>query len=240
MLNDFTMVKDGYICFTGDVFEFYIPEFYEQKRMLEVNSESSSIFAMFNCRVNNNGKQGQLETFNFPSTVEIMAKPEEKRKMDIYGEEETFFVFRIYKNQRIMRDQFQKNSSNVTKFINILTGGKIPKTIPYNQILEIWQRNLAMNGVHLNVAAVVLESIIAQIYRDRNKPQKRFALTIGKQANGDEYNYVTANVRQITSLDSTFGGLTFEDMDQMRIDGINNTVYKKPQSISPIEKIIKM
>ncbi len=240
MLNDLTIVKDGYIVFTGDELEFYIPEFYKDKKMLEINSDSCTIFALFNCRVTNGGKKGPMETFNFPSSVEIMVKPEEKRKMDIYGEEETFYVFRIRKNERIMRDQFQKNSLNVTKFIDVLTGGKIPKTIPYNHILEIWQRNLAMNGVHLNVASVVLESIISQIYRDPSQPQRRFAMKIGKDQNGDEYGYMTANVRRITALDSTFAGITFEDMDQMRIDGINNTVYKRKQSVSPIEKIIKM
>lgn len=240
MLNDFTMVKDDYIYFTGDELEMYIPVSYEASKMIEIGTESCNVFGLFNCRVNNGGKKGKIETFNFPSMVEIKAIPEEEVNMEVLDEVEKYFIIRIRKNEPIMRSQFQRNSTNVNLFINMLTGGKLPKTIAYNKILEIWQRNLAMNSVHLNVSSVVLEAIIAEIYRDKKNPQNRFAITIGKTPNGNEYDYATANVRQITSYNSVFSGLTFEDMDQMRIDGINTTNYKRKQTISPIEEIIKM
>ena len=243
MLNEMTAVKDGYIIFTGTMIEMYIPESYKESNLMEEMGDRTKVFGLFNCRMfDKNDKGGKIETFNIPSMISLEAPVSEKKSLSLAkgSEEESYNIIRFYNGDPITRAEFQQDSSNVELFIKILTGGKIPKTIPYNQIIQIWQENLRMNHVHLNVASIILELIIAEVYRDKSNPQNKFAKKIGKVTDGDEYDYKTANIREITSLNSVFAALTFEDMDQMITSSLNMTKYNKKQTTSPVEKIIKM
>jgi hypothetical protein len=139
-----------------------------------------------------------------------------------------------------MRNAIVQESSNVELFINLITKGKIPTTIPYSQVLPMWLKNLNANNVKLGVVSSVLEAIIAQFYRDKAKPENRFAMKIGKDPTTSEYAYKPANIRELCARNSTFAALTFEDMDAMLTSSINIKKLGKEEIDSPLEKILKM
>lgn len=246
MLNDKTKIVDGNIVFTGDYMEFYIPEYYFDRRMAEQMGEQMRVFGLFNLQLfdKNNKKIGKLETFNVPSTIIITSTEIEDRIMNLSvgedDEEQKYTVVKFRQNDVIMRQGYPQDSSNVSLFLDMLTSGKIPRTIPYNKILSLWQENLRLNGVHLNVASNVLEAIIAEIYRDPKNPEKKFASIVSKSANPDQLSYRPASIREVCAYNSTFSALTFEDFDQMANASINIKRYNKEQSDSPLEKIIRM
>lgn len=241
------MLKDDgeHIIFTGSYMEMYIPEFYFQGKLGEEFGNTLRVFGLFNVRTfGPNDKPLKLETFNVPTMIYIYPSEVEKRTLQLIegpdNEPETYYVAKFYKDSKVMQSSIPQDASNVELFLDILTKGKVPKTIPYGQILQVWQKNLQLNGVKLGVTSTVLEIIISEIYRNPKKPEETFAKLIGKNPNTSEFAYRTANIREICARNSTFAALTFEDFNQMLTSSLNINAYGKQESNSPIEKIIKM
>lgn len=241
------MVRDDgeNIIFTGKYMEMYIPDFYFEGKLAEDFGSSLRVFGLFNIRVfDDKGKPMKLETFNIPTMIYTHPSEIEKRDIQLVeggeNEVETYRVAKFYKDSIIMPNSIPQDASNVELFLSILTRGRVPKTIPYSQVLQVWQRNLDLNGVKLGVTSTILEIIISEIYRNKKKPEETFAKLIGKNPTTSEYAYRTANIREICARNSTFAALTFEDMDQMFTSSLNINRYNKQESDSPIEKIIKM
>lgn len=243
MLRNFIKDDGENIVFTGNYLEMYIPDSYFESKLAEEFGNSIRVFGLFNIRVfDEKNKPMKLETLNVPTMIYIHPSEVEKKELQLIddGEVEKYRVAKFYKGNVIMQNSVPQDASNVELFLKILTTGKVPKTIPYSQVLRIWQRNLDLNGVKLGVTSTILEIIIAEIYRNKKKPEERFAKLIGKDPSVSEYAYRTANIREICARNSTFAALTFEDMDQMIISSLNINKYNKEESESPIEKIIKM
>jgi hypothetical protein len=233
------------IIFTGNYLEMYIPAFYFEGKLGEDLGTSLRVFGLFNAKVfDDKNKPLKLETFNVPAMIHIFPSEVEKKDLQLISgqddEVETYYVAKFYKGNKIMQNSIPQDSGNVELFLSLLTGGKVPKTIPYGQVLQVWQKNLELNGVKLGVTSTVLEIIISEIYRNKKKPEETFAKVIGKDPTTSEYAYRTANIREICARNSTFAALTFEDMDQMITSSLNINKYNKQESNSPIEKIIKM
>ena len=243
MLRNFIKDDGDNIVFTGNYLEMYIPDSYFESKLAEEFGNSIRVFGLFNIRVfDEKNKPMKLETLNVPTMIYIHPSEVEKKELQLIddGEIEKYRVAKFYKGNNIMQNSVPQDASNVELFLKILTTGKVPKTIPYSQVLKIWQRNLDLNGVKLGVTSTILEIIIAEIYRNKKKPEERFAKLIGRDPSVSEYAYRTANIREICARNSTFAALTFEDMDQMIISSLNINKYNKEESESPIEKIIKM
>jgi hypothetical protein len=243
VLRNFIKDDGENIVFTGNYLEMYIPDSYFEGKLAEEFGNSIRVFGLFNIRVfDEKNNPMKLETLNVPTMIYIHPSEVEKKELQLIddGEVEKYRVAKFYKGNIIMQNSVPQDASNVELFLKILTTGKVPKTIPYSQVLKIWQRNLDLNGVKLGVTSTILEIIIAEIYRNKKKPEERFAKLIGKDPSVSEYAYRTANIREICARNSTFAALTFEDMDQMIISSLNINKYNKEESESPIEKIIKM
>jgi hypothetical protein len=241
------MVRDDgeNVVFTGNYLEFYIPAFYFEGKLAEDFGSNVRVFGLFNIRTfDDKNKPLKLETFNVPTMIYIHPSEIEKKDLQLIpgddNEVESYYVAKFYKGNVIMQNSIPQDASNVELFLDILTRGKVPKTIPYGQVLQVWQKNLELNGVKLGVTSTVLEIVISEIYRNKKKPEETFAKLIGREPGTSEYAYRTANIREICARNSTFAALTFEDMDQMITSSLNINKYNKQESNSPIEKIIKM
>lgn len=245
MLKDFIKDDGENITFTGSYMEAYIPEFYFASQLAENYGSALRVFGLFNIRVfNDKGTAMKVETFNMPTLIYIYPSEIDYKDLQLIdgedGSVESYCVAKFYKGNTILKSNIPQDASNVELFLDLLCGGKIPTTIPYGQILQIWQKNLLLNGVKLGVTATVLEVIISEIYRNKKKPEETFAHFIGRNPNASQYAYKTANIREICARNSTFAALTFEDMDQMITSSLNINKYNKQETDSPIEKIIKM
>lgn len=245
MLKNFLKDDGENIVFTGSYMEAYIPEFYFEGKMGEDYGTSMRVLGLFNVRLfDENGKGMKLETFNVPSMITIFpTEIEPRRNVQLIADDdevEDYRVAKFFKGNIIMRNGLQQDASNVELFLDVLFRGKIPRTIPYSQVQAIWQKNLDMNNVKLGVTSTILGVIIKEVYRNKKKPEETFAQVIGRNPKSSEYAYRRANIRQICAWNSTFAALTFEDMDAMITSSLNTKRYKKQESESPIEKIVKM
>lgn len=243
MLQNFIKDDGEYLVFTGNYMEAYIPEFYFERKLAEEMGTFVKCFGLFNVRMfDEKNNPLKLQTLNIPTLINLFPNEIEKKELQLLDdvEPERYRVIKFFKGSKITNINVPQNASNVELFLEVLIRGKVPKTIPYSQVLEIWQKNLQLNGVKLGVTSTVLEVIIAEIYRNSKKPEERFAKVIGKDSKVSEYDYRSVNIREICARNSTFSALTFEDMDQMIISSLNMNRYNKKQTESPIEKIIKM
>lgn len=228
--------------FTGEELRLYIPEYYFDKGIAEELGGRLTTLGLLNAHVVKNGKVGELETMNLPTQINIYPSEVEKETLSLLKDQEpeVYRVAKFYRGDSLTDTFIVKDSTNVEKFLKLLTGGKIPPTVPYGKVIEVWHKNLEINGIKLGVSSTVMETIIRETYRDKKVPELTFGEVAGKDLNKSEYDYKAVNIREVCSRNSTFAGLTFENMDQMITSSLNITRYKKKQSLSPIEKIIKM
>ena len=97
-----------------------------------------------------------------------------------------------------------------------------------------------MNDMVFDVPSVILEMLLATSYRDPKDLSKKFATVYGQSADASPFAYRMINNRQISQYASTFTAMTFEDFDAMVTASVNRTMQHKEETISPLEKIIKM
>ena len=129
--------------------------------------------------------------------------------------------------------------SNAQKFIDLICGGKVPSTVPYGELLNLWMKNLYLNGINLGVPVTHLAIIARESCRDASTGEA-YCKTYGKDTSCNEFGYIRANMRTICSMNSTVGAMTFEDFGAMTTASINRKVYGKTQAPSVLEDILKM
>lgn len=236
------LTKDTeHVIFNGNYMEAYIPEYYFEGKMGIDKGTSVEVFGLFSVRVFNGDTPGKLKTINAPYMINIYPSEMESADLELVpGVVQRYRVCKFYKGSKFMDKNVRQDSANVELFINMLFRGNMPRTTPYGEKNTIWMTNLSENGVNLGVSSPVRELILAEIDRNKNKPEEKFAKVIGSNPKVSEYDYEPANIREICARNSTFAALTFEDMDAMITTSLNISRYNKEESESPIEKIIKM
>lgn len=230
------------IIFNGNYLECYIPEYYMDGKYAEQTGNTLKVFGLFSLRTfDAKGNPGKLETFALPLFISLFAVDIERRQMSLLPNREpsVYYVAKFYKGNKLMSKFIMPDSTNVEIFLNMMLRGKVPNTIPYDRIIDIWHNNLKLNNVRIGTTSCILEIIISEIYRDINNPDNKFATVIGKDPKISQYDYKTANIREICARKSTFTAISFEDLDSMITTSLNMDDNKE-QTISPIEKIIKM
>lgn len=230
------------IVFDGNYLECYIPDYYFQRSFAEQAGSTLKVFGVFSLRTfDGKGKPDKLETLSLPLFISLFAVEVEERTIALLPnrDPEKYHVAKFYKGNKIMSKYVIPDSTNVEIFLKMMLQGKLPDTIPYDKIIDIWHSNLKLNNVSIGTTSCIPEIIISEIYRDRKNPDKKFATTVGKDPSTSMYDYKTANIREICARQSTFTAITFEDMDSMITSSLNMDDSKE-QVESPIEKIIKM
>lgn len=241
MLKKEIVKKDGYIYFTGTYLELYVPKSFEEKGIAEDIGNLYKVFGIVHLRTfDKNNKPNELETLNLPTMLNTYPSEKEDRVITIEGEEERYTVLKFFSGDKIMDGEVIQDSLNCEIFLDLLLRGKIPSTIDYSKILPLWDKNLLMNGVSFGIPATCRSVAIAEIYRDINNPSQRYAKVVGKTFPKKQLDYLPSNVREICARNSTFAALTFEDFDAMLTASVNINNYKRAETVSPIEKIIKM
>lgn len=245
MLSRYVIDNGESIVFKGHYMEIYIPQSYYESKLAETQGKFVKTFGVLNYRIfDNKDKELVSGILNLPTTIFLspveMSDVTMRMKNDPDTEPKKYKACKFYKDDIIMPSAIQPDSANVEAFINIIFNNKLEGNIPYNKLLDIWEKNLELNKVKLGVAASNLEIIISEIYRNKNNPNEKYAKVVGKDPKASQYMYKSASIREICSRNSTFAALTFEDMDAMITTSLNINKYNKKQVESPIEKIIKM
>lgn len=224
--------------------EVYIPMSYFDRtsKFAQDNGDTIRVISCLCVGLYENGKFKEYKTINLGETMDFHVYDSEVRTMLLPGmaTEEKVRVLKYHKGNEIFADYIIQDISNALAFVTMVLKGKVPPTVAYDQMMEIWNKNLSLNNENLGVPAVNRELIASVQYRDRKQPTRTFASRLNSDPNATMYDYAMANMRQICQFTSTFTAITFEDFDSMVTSSVKRTKEKLPEPESPLEKIIKM
>lgn len=224
--------------FCSDYTEIYIPKAYFEDGMAENNGDSMETFGVVYVRAYPNGSEGKLNIMKTPVMINLMVYEYKEESITVKERSIDVVTLKYPKDSYVMRQSVTKGREVAEKFMNMILNGKLPHTLNYPDIIELWWKNLEMSGVNFKVPSKIYEMIIAVIYRNSDNKKKRFGQWYGSQLNPSGYGYATSNVRAVVRDQSTFGGMVFEDMGTMITNGINNAESGFEEPKSPLEKII--
>lgn len=235
------------IIFTGTAMEAYIPQdYFDMNIAMDYGGEHIETLGLFNVKFFSDAdctKQiGGLETVNIPTSINVYPNSIEVKEMELIKEVGVakYQILRFLNGEAFTDKFIIQKSKSAESFMNLLENGKIPPTIPYNKLFEIWTANMTLNGVKMpDVPYSSREMILAEKYRDKKNPAFRFGIRAGKDPKTSMYDYKAVSARSLTKYSSTFAGFTFEDFDSMVTNGLNNSKSGRKQIASPIEPIIK-
>lgn len=229
----------------AEYLELLIPtDWFDESKKFAVDM-GNSINLLGVCYVALYEKEGQpptIKTMNVPTWIHVNVYETTVRRMLLPGsdDEEQVRVVKYYKGNDIMAARIIADTANAEKYLKMIMAGKLPGSISYNDSLSLWLRNQNMNDMVFDVPSVILEMLLATSYRDPNDLSKKFSTVYGKSADASPFAYRMINNRQISQYASTFTAMTFEDFDAMVTASVNRTRQHKEETISPLEKIIKM
>lgn len=231
---------DRYIYLNAQYCEFYVPMSYFDSKWMVQLSDTIKGLGLFNIGIFENGELKNIRLLNLPTSVEFFVYDTERRTMNFKGEENVqCLVLKYIKDQKIMESSTIEDSSSSEMYLDIILKGKVPQSIPYTKVLNVWIKNQTLNKVSFGVPSAVLEMILAVCYRDKNNMEQKFSTVIGKDLNVSEWDYKMAKIREICQYASTFSAMTFEDINAMITTSVNRTREKRYEMESPVEKIIK-
>lgn len=229
--------KDGKLYCTHHM-ELYIPINYFENKIAINEGSTINTFGVLYVRSFPNGNEGPIRLFNVPTFVKIQSYQFRDGTISIHGKTIDVLVLEFIKDSYVLHQTIPNGREIAEQFLTTMLAGKLPKTLNYNKILDIWWKNLEIAGVNFKVPSKIFEMIIASIYRDPENPKKRYGQTYGAQANPSGYDYKTDSVRNVVRELSTFSGMIFEDIGTMISNGINNSLDEIEEPVSPLEKII--
>lgn len=233
------------IVFTGKYMEMYIPEDYFERGVAEEIGDHFKLLGVVNVRMftDIDGKHPlKLRTLTIPTYIYTYPSGGyENRTIDLVGkgQEESYRVAKFYNGDVLCANKMPANKFAFRAFIEILMAGKLPGTLPYNSIIDIWNANFKLNDVDFDIPDVIKEIIITELYRSKKDISVKFSKVIGKNPNTSQYDYISVSPREVTALTSTYAGLTFEAFDDMLINGMNNTKYGRKELESPMNEVLQ-
>ena len=222
--------------------EFYIPKSYFENKFAEDLGEIIRTFGLLNVGIFSNGNLKEIKVLNLPTSIDLFVNDREEREVSFPNHEspDSCTVLKYNKGDKIMKNSVVQDSANAEQFVDMINKGQLPDIIPYNKSIDVWKKNMELNGVNLGVPYVIFELILSTAYRYKKDPTQKFGKAAADNLSISEYEYVMNRIREICQYTSTFTGMTFEDMDSMITTSLKRTKTGGIEAVSPIEDLIKL
>lgn len=243
MLKTNVIKKDGFIVLNCSYAEFYVPKQYIEKGLATDNGETYNAFGLMYLRTfSAMDKPNELEILKIPNILSFFPNDKENRKMTIGNDDEAdYIVLKFFKGDRLFQEAIRCDSAAPEGFLNMVLGGQIPRNIPYDKTLSVFLKVFEQNKVKLPAPAIILEMILSEVYRYKDDNALKYGQYLSKNFNPKkkQLEYSLANVRTICKNNSSFAGVSFENIDEMLTSAINNTKYNRKETKTPFEEVIK-
>ena len=169
-LSLFLKEDKGYIVSTAYLIEIYIPEKYFDLKLAESIGTNIETVGLLNIRVFDEKEKMLVdEILNLPTNISISPTNIVTKDINMLGNEydeiQRYKVAQFFKGDKIMPVTIPQNSAAVSSFLNMVLSKKISKSVSYDKLLEVWLKNLDLNGLSLNVPPVVMEFVLAEMNR---------------------------------------------------------------------------
>lgn len=224
--------------FCNEYTEVYIPSFYIDKGVAINKGTVFETFGVLFIKSFPNGKEGKLQRLNIPAIVGLAIHEFKDDTIEFNGSQMNVKTLMYPKGSYVLHQTIVRGREVAESFLAMVLSGKLPKILSYEDLIDLWWKNLEMAGVSFKVPSKILEMILATVYRSPNNSKDRYGQYYGRQSNPTGLDYKTGSVREVVKNLSTFSGMVFEDIGAMITSGINNSTNKIEEPVSPLEKII--
>ena len=226
--------------YTDEYMEIYIPDgYFDDNRFATNKGVFLESLGIVYAKVF--GKdESPYKIISIPTMVKFIIHEMSKGSIRIHDKVINVTILKYLKNSYVMDNSITQNATIAEKFLKAVLMGKLPNTLNYETLINIWWKNLEITGFNLKSPSKILEMVIATIYRDAKNKKIRFGESFGRSPDSSPYAYNTGNVRDVVEGLSTFSGLVFEDVGRMITSGLNNSIEGFEEPVSPLEKIIHM
>ena len=223
--------------FIGNTCKMYIPDYFFKDGIaadLGNRIESMGIFVF--------SVDGELYDLCMPIKFQFEYRESEKvtKKLTPDMPEIEFMVFTLKRGDAFIYDTNHKQNVDDIKadFIDkLIEKAKMPPTVKYEDMLQTMLNALvATNYINLGVSGIAYEFILSTLCRSRKSMNTPFRQAYdGKNS----YGYRMSRITKIPELESTFTGITGEDINHQLVSGVLKSRNKVEEKESPIEKMIK-
>lgn len=110
------------------------------------------------------------------------------------------------------------------------------RDVPYESLVKIFFETAALNKVNTGATPVIFEAIVSELARFKTNPTIPFRIPFaaGKATKED---FIFTKIKEIPKLNSTFGGLGFENIVSATQSGVVRGLKDEKENISPLEKV---
>lgn len=214
---------------------FYIPEMYFERDFAIMDGEYIHLIGLFSYAIfdENEKLKGKLTLFNFPTMFTCSPSSIEKLrdvKLTTNSPKESYRALKFVKDDIVIAStKIPMKVDNIELFMKMFNTGKIPNIIPYNQLHEIFMKNIELNGESYPVSAQLIGAVISEMCRDASDITIPYRLGNNK----DLTSYIPVNIKDIPKLVSPFTAVVSENWDESVVNAITNKNYTP----SPLEKL---
>lgn len=216
-LPPFLKRKGDSILFNDDgEFYFYIPESYFDQQVAFYNGEYISTLGFMSYAIKlKSGKMSGLKNFNYPTR--FITKPYKVDKLKnvklIKESEPSDYRILCYKKDDpiIVDVKVPKVIENVEEFVQMfLVNGKIPTTIPYDELQNAIVNNYLYNGNKYKTSLQLFGVILSELCRSKKDINVPFRLS----KDNDMHDYRPVSVKKIPKLISAYAAFTSENINE--------------------------
>ena len=228
--------------------EYYIPEDYFGSKSARIEGAYVTLMGSFNYRIySSTDKPGKLMTFKFPTI--FMCRPGEvqknkKLKLDDHLKESEYRILVFHKSdQLITRVHTEQNIDNMSELFRLhLKTGRVPNTIPYDQLYMYPFECMELNGGNFSVHSQAMGLLYSKICRDPDDLNKPFRMS--KAINNNMTGYDTVSIKTAAKMISPFVAITSENIDEAIMSAVllsdEEKSGKRKHKESPLERIMTM
>lgn len=187
--------------------------------------------------IDDKGKRSELKPFTFPTM--FICKPNEIEKvknLQLDNTEPSDYVLLKFKkgDEVVTSVKVPQLIDNVEMFFKMaIITAKIPTTIPYDKLWELYFDSAKLNGFSYNMNVQLFCILIAMISRDKNDISKLFCSTDME----DMHNYRPIDIKLAPKYISPYTAITSENWDE----SIRAAILMKDKEdtpLSPLEKVL--
>lgn len=222
---------------------FYVPENYfsdvKQHPIAEIHGQYVTFVGVCDWSlVDKNGKEGKIMPFKFPSI--FMCKPgsiEKVKGLKLNGTQaRDYRIFHFKKGDEVISDINTPNivdNVETTFGMMIISGNKMPNTIPYDHGHEYFPEAMELNGDDYGVGAQFFGILWSELCRDPKDTSRPFRLS----DMSDMIGYKRISIKQAPNYVSPYVAFTNENLDESIMAAALMTDESKYKE-SPLEKVI--
>lgn len=233
------------IRFIGDVLKIYLPKNYFETKVAEFNGNEVNTIAFFYFEVKSfsmeeKDQDGHFYIMKLPARIDFEFDDKNTVTKNIkQSGDNQYEVFTMNKGSLFLKNvNVVKSAANAKDFIYMLHKGRFPSLIPYNEIIDIYMKNLNLNGLDLGCQSVIYELMVGELMRSKKDPKIPFRKEINKPET-DQMDYINTNMKNIAFFSSTYAAIGFEDFNKAVINSISRDIRGDKEVISPVEKTLK-